>query len=92
MYHLLADTIGTKGFTLGLFCLGVSEICKCYIITSFQPINQFILVIITEHMFLMFLGYSVRAQSSLRHLIEVNNESNRTICEICSKLTIKTPE
>ena len=89
MYHLLADTIGTKGFTLGLFCLGVSEICKCYIITSFQPINQFILVIITEH---MFLGYSVRAQSSRRHLIEVNNESNRTICEICSKLTIKTPE
>ena len=26
------------------------------------------------------------------HLLEANNRNNRTRCEICSKLTIKTPE
>ena len=26
------------------------------------------------------------------HLLKVNNRSTRTRCEICSKLTIKTPE
>ena len=26
------------------------------------------------------------------HLIKVNNRNTRTRCEICSKLTIKTPE
>ena len=26
------------------------------------------------------------------HLLKVNNKNTRTRCEICSKLTIKTPE
>ena len=26
------------------------------------------------------------------HLFKVNNKNNRTMCEICLKLTIKTPE
>ena len=27
-----------------------------------------------------------------RYLLKVNNRNTRTVCEICSKLTLKTPE
>ena len=35
---------------------------------------------------------SVITCSATQHVLQVNNRNNRTRCEICSKLTIKTPE
>ena len=38
------------------------------------------------------LGWPFREQSVGIYLFKVNNKNTRTRCEICSKLTIKTPE
>ena len=38
------------------------------------------------------LGTLIRSHSSRHYLLKVSNRNTRAKCEICSKLTIKTPE
>ena len=35
---------------------------------------------------------SITADPARNHLLKVNNRNTTTKCEVCSKLTIKTPE
>ena len=40
----------------------------------------------------MTVGYLMSRNPAGIYLLKVNNRNTRTRCEICSKLTIKTPE
>ena len=42
--------------------------------------------------FWQILGYFRSSNPARIYLLKVNNRNTRTRCEICSKLTIKTPE
>ena len=44
------------------------------------------------HFILHFLGFGLGTHPAGIYLLKVNNRNTRTRCEICSKLTMKTPE
>ena len=39
-----------------------------------------------------FFNWQVKNIATVIYLFKVNSENTRTMCEICSKLTIKTPD
>ena len=53
-----------------------------------DPISAYLFILVLEIVFL----FTKESKKNKRPLLKVNNRNTRTRCEICSKLTIKTPE
>ena len=45
-----------------------------------------------SHLFVVILFLVLNKYPAANYILKVNNRNTRTRCEICSKLTIKTPE
>ena len=77
MFHIPPLQLKTKSISLRRLCFMIDTK-----ITNTQQENS-------QKYFLNMIKLSLPARI---YLFEVNNGNTRTICEICSKLTIKTSE
>ena len=67
-----------------LFNLNLKLFKKCRLFLQILILAHNLSILITDHRL-------CRTPSGI-YLLKVNNRNTRTRCEICSKLTIKTPE
>ena len=69
---------------LVLIFMSINSACECNHLLPYVEVGQEqILVEFIFHKFVYLVGI---------YLLKVNNRNTRTRCEICTKLTIKTPE
>ena len=69
----------------------------CYSIGLHNPliivsVQGYLMLINRVHLMLLILKHHLLSITAGIYLPKVNNKNARTMCEICSKLTIKTPE
>ena len=67
-------------------------LCLFYIIRKLQIVTVKIIWMLTYIQALKLITWDMRKLPANINLFKVNNRNTRKMCEICSKLTIKTPE
>ena len=78
--------------------LGNYFVCKRFAVQTLVFSLEFVIQIKLEHDIIAITQRTLHNHSPIRHfpvgiyLLKVNNRNTGTRCEICSKLTIKTPE